>query len=158
MVDKGRLKLSFKDGEFKNLGYLRIKKLDLEQKVIWDVIEFNADIPYGTEIKFRTRGANESIEKLEKAKWSPYYVNSGADIQDEEKIMAPRYKYLELEISLSSDGESTPTLNWVTLKYIKPQKPGKVESFLYEQFKKLGRFVLKKLYDWFEDYPGDIKY
>ncbi len=76
----------------------------------WSSISWNSTTPPGTAVKFRTRGADTEGD-LSSATWSNYYTTSGSS------ITTPASSWLEIELTLESDGTNTPILSDFTIHY-----------------------------------------
>jgi hypothetical protein len=84
-------------------------KYDAGRSEIWDKLSFNADIPTGTSIKFRTRTA-DTESGLSTATWSSYIASSGSP------ITSPKSRWIEIETTLSTANTAvTPTLSDITV-------------------------------------------
>lgn len=93
-------------------------KYDSGDSRVWDTLAYNADIPEGTSIAFRTRTAETEAE-LVNALWSATIATSG------DPIASPRGRWIEVEATLATTNPSiTPVLQDITVT--QGQKPGTI--------------------------------
>ncbi len=79
-------------------------------KARWGDITWSADVPVGSAVKFRTRGA-DTEDGLASAIWSDYYTTSG-DI-----VTTAPSTYLEVEAFMQGSGNVAPVLHSLNVSY-----------------------------------------
>ncbi len=87
-------------------------------KAKWTNLSWNASVPAGTTVKFRTMGRNDG--ESWPANWdgpsgvgtNSYYTTAAGST-----ITTASSQWLQIEVTLTSDGNNTPTLNDFTVAY-----------------------------------------
>lgn len=81
----------------------------------WEHIDWNANVPAGTRVEVRARTADQ-VTDLRTATWVGPFTTRPTDL-----MMAPgplgQQRYMELEITLISDGSTSPTIRNLTVQY-----------------------------------------
>ena len=84
-------------------------KYDSAREDAWGKLSYNAEIPDGTGVQFRTRSADTETG-LADAEWSDYISTSGSPIS------SPKGRWIEVEATLSTtDTSITPILHDITV-------------------------------------------
>ncbi|WP_321529742.1 carboxypeptidase regulatory-like domain-containing protein [uncultured Desulfuromonas sp.] len=84
-------------------------KYDSARDDEWGKLSYNAEIPEGTQIQFRTRSADTETALID-AEWSDHISTSGS------KITSPKGRWIEVEATLATtDNGITPILHDVTV-------------------------------------------
>jgi len=107
--------LTVEYGGYNNEGTLSNLTIDALALTQWGRLTWDATLN-GQTLRFRTRGANDSAGLLG-GTWSRYYTSSDVAIDSSDS------RWLEVEVSFSSDGRATPVLRSFSIDYVTNQAP-----------------------------------
>jgi hypothetical protein len=147
-IEKGKVQLETEEDKdiFYPIGELE-KKIDLGERVIWKNISWQADVPSGTKIKFKIKGANQDSEEVwELVPWIEYSTSGSRMTWGGYKNLNPKYRYLLIKIILESDGENTPLISRLDLSY-KPEEETVIGGFIKEKIRKYLPILFQKIYE-----------
>ncbi len=152
---QGRLQLSKESsGLYQEVG-IWLKKIDIGEKVVWNQITWQADVPPSSKIQFRLKFSNEDLDEegWEAIPWSGPYTTSLSQIEYLGELY-PRYRYVMIEIFLEGNGKVTPSLLKVDLTYITRAQPGKITAWLQDKIRRYLPSLFERFWHTYEKYAS----
>lgn len=102
--------------------------LDTTTVSSWGCIYWEDTQPEGTDVALATRSGNGEKPDHTWSDWSPSYQSSG------ERIASPSARFIQYKAHLqTTNGDSTPVVNKVSLSYLPKNQPPKIVSFAVEK-------------------------
>ena len=115
---------------YKASGSITNLKIDAGADAVWTSLSWEEILASGTDVTFRTRGATnaEGSGALSSASWSSssYTTPAGSAIIDNTGASTPIFRYVEIEMNLTStgaNGGATPQVDAFTIEYVMNSAP-----------------------------------
>ncbi len=123
------------DAGFAERGTYTSDPLDAQQASLWGKLNVHAELPAGTTLAVQTRSGNAADP--EAGSWSAWSDESGVELQGEGQpvyldVASPPARYLQYRLVLGSEGDATPSVSRVALKYVMPNMKPTIASIKAE--------------------------
>ncbi|MDH3583403.1 MAG: hypothetical protein OER86_04230, partial [Phycisphaerae bacterium] len=106
--------------------------LDAGQISLWGKLQIMAHAPGGTGLEVQTRSGNVADPDATEGSWSkwskPHKVGLVGGHSAYIEVESPNARFLQYRLRLRSEGEATPSVLSVSLKYLMPNLKPKIES------------------------------
>lgn len=110
------------DNSYASSGSITSEPLDAKQISLWGKFQITARTPDGSSIQLQTRSGN--LTDPEAGSWSdwsdPINVNITSGASDYLNVSSPTARFLQYRLLLNSEGQATPTVQRISLKYLMP--------------------------------------